>query len=387
MPSEPAPIQFVSSKNHRFHLLDALRGIAALLVLAWHIPSYFRPNLAFPNGFLAVDFFFCLSGFVIAFSYEERLRTRMTMRDFVSARLIRLYPLYLLGAVLGILSGFVVAHAASDPTVSKADVASVILFSIFLVPNFFAHWPLPYSFPLNGPSWSLFYELAANLAFALFVRLRVAKDAVLVGFSAISLAVLIYATQGGSDIDFGPIPINFKFGLARVGYSFFIGILVCRRYRAGLDSHFTGALARIVPPVITFALVAVLLASSNFARSTQFQLLTVAIFFPGIVYLGAYCRLPDRWSPVCAFLGAFSYPLYILHQPLIVFLSGRKAAHFASHHGLIAQLLVPALCFVLVLVAWAAGKFYDTPVRQWLTNLYNSRTTRAICVGTNLTSA
>jgi peptidoglycan/LPS O-acetylase OafA/YrhL len=372
MHSADENIHSVPAKSHRFHLLDALRGIAAFLVLAWHIPSYLRPLLSYPNGFLAVDFFFCLSGFVIGFSYEERLKTRMTMAGFAVARLIRLYPLYLLGAIFGLASSLVVAHAASDPSVSKADVFLVVLFAIFLIPNFVAHWPLALLFPVNGPSWSLFYEIAANLAFAGLVKRRFANTAVLLTLAAISLAVLAKASGKGWGIQFGVIPATFGLGIARVGYSFLMGILVCRLYFAQRQPAFAGVLNWVMSLSVMSAMVAVLLASSNFARSPHFQILAVAILFPSIVYLGACCSLSNRWSGVCGFFGDFSYPLYILHDPLILALSGRKMKNFAVHHASIAQVLVAILCPILVALAWCAGKFYDAPIRKWLTATYNA---------------
>ena len=70
-------------ERHRFHLLDALRGLAAMLVVTFHTPAQLKYFLNFPNSFLAVDFFFCLSGFVIAFSYEDRLKQSLSLRNFM----------------------------------------------------------------------------------------------------------------------------------------------------------------------------------------------------------------------------------------------------------------------------------------------------------------
>ena len=86
--------------HHRFHLLDGLRGIAAFMVVLYHMPR-FMCTFAH-TAFLSVDFFFCLSGFVIGFSYEKRLLAGMRMKDFFAARIIRLYPTYLLAILLSL---------------------------------------------------------------------------------------------------------------------------------------------------------------------------------------------------------------------------------------------------------------------------------------------
>jgi hypothetical protein len=103
-----------SARSHRFHLLDGLRGFAAILVVLYHMPPYLQRWFACPNAFLAVDFFFCLSGFIIAYSYEDRILRGMSFRDFCSSRLIRLYPLYFLGSLFGLISVCILAYGTGS---------------------------------------------------------------------------------------------------------------------------------------------------------------------------------------------------------------------------------------------------------------------------------
>ena len=82
-----------------FRLLDGLRGIAALVVVLLHIPQFIKDD-TFPEGYLAVDLFFVISGVVIRQAYEHRLESELSVWRFAWLRIVRLYPLYMLGAMI-----------------------------------------------------------------------------------------------------------------------------------------------------------------------------------------------------------------------------------------------------------------------------------------------
>ena len=167
------PLHVTSPESHRFLLLDALRGIASLFIVSFHFPSAMTASIA-ANGPLAVDFFFCLSGFIIAFSYENRLAKGLSFKDFTVTRMIRLYPIYALGSLVGMLvSGLMrhfVFHYASWPALS-----SLLALAIFLWPTRLSPFYDSQNYPLNPPAWSLFCQLAANFAYALLIKLRIAR--------------------------------------------------------------------------------------------------------------------------------------------------------------------------------------------------------------------
>ena len=156
---------FADSKPH-YELLDGLRGIAALLVIWYHIFEGFATSpidQRFNHGYLAVDFFFILSGFVVGYAYDDRWKTTMNTKDFFKRRLIRLHPMVILGAVLGAITFCIQGCEKWDGTqVSISMVMLALLLNLFLIPA------VPGSgsevrgngemYPLNGPSWSLFFE-------------------------------------------------------------------------------------------------------------------------------------------------------------------------------------------------------------------------------------
>src|SRR3954464_12275134 len=95
----------LKTKQH-FEILDGLRGIAALSIVMFHFMEWVYTDYSknfIAHGFLAVDFFFCLSGFVIGYAYDDRI-TKMGVREFFKSRVIRLHPLVVAGSVLGLLA-------------------------------------------------------------------------------------------------------------------------------------------------------------------------------------------------------------------------------------------------------------------------------------------
>jgi len=91
-----------------------------------------------------------------------------------------------------------------------------------------------------------------------------------------------------------------------------------------------------------------------------------------IVYAGARVVLSQRWTAVCAFLGTISYPIYILHEPLLWFLTKDKYVEFAATHASFAVLIMLAFTVFLIVMSWVYAKFYDIPVRNMLTRSYRA---------------
>jgi hypothetical protein len=197
---------FADTKPH-YDLLDGLRGVAALMVIFYHVFEAFATSpidQQFNHGYLAVDFFFILSGFVIGYAYDDRWKT-MTTKDFIKRRLIRLHPMVVLGAVLGVIAFYIQGCEKWDGThVSISMVMLALLINLFLIPAVPGSGPEIRGngemFPLNGPSWSLFFEYIGNIMYALFIRRMSTKALtaliVLAGIGLASFAIFNFSGAG-----------------------------------------------------------------------------------------------------------------------------------------------------------------------------------------------
>ena len=165
---------FADTKPH-YDILDGLRGIAALTVVWFHIFEAFATShldQRINHGYLAVDFFFILSGFVIGYAYDDRWK-KMTVTEFLKRRLIRLHPMVVIGAVIGAVMFYFQGCSVWDVTkVTVPMLLAATLMNACLIPAS----PgteirgLGEMYPLNGPSWSLFFEYAGNILYAFFIR-------------------------------------------------------------------------------------------------------------------------------------------------------------------------------------------------------------------------
>ncbi len=344
--------------GHRFSTLDALRGVAALLVVQVHLPFLFARHMPFPNANLAVDFFFMLSGFVLSFAYGERLADGWPQRFFLRDRLIRLYPLYLLSLPLGLLRLLLLAPAEGIPLSHGGTAALVLLALLFLPAPLLLRAGGPYAFPLNLPSWSLFYELLANLLHALLLRRpSLIRLTALVLLLAISFCGMAYARHFAN---FGPYKGEIGAGIVRVSLSYTYGMLLFQLWRGGrLPKVGSSILAALL-------LVAVLVFPVLHGHNLLFEAVAILLLLPCAVVLGANAAPGKRWLPLFSLLGTTSYAVYVFHVPLYavytvlwrVLLHGKPADHAP----------VAGLLYLVLLLgfAYAADRFYDIPVRGWL---------------------
>ena len=325
------------AKQH-FAFLDGLRGLAALAVVWLHAAVTFDLPWVPIHAGLAVDFFFCLSGFVIAYAYDGRLCDGMRFGDFISRRLIRLYPLILFGAALG-LAVKLGTGSPSGPATTDAIAAALLL------PVGLADGRIPY--PTNYPIWSLFFEILMSAAYGLLARWLSLRTIILLasGAGAVLIALTLLA---GQVTGFGfKGTFHFLAGFVRVTYPFLLGVAV---YRLGLHRG-RGAPAGL----LVAAVVAILFAPLG--EAGWFEAAAVAVLLPALVILGA--RVPassfDRlWSK----LGDLSYPLYLVHLPILLWV-----AHFAFPNPTATAILASMTALGAAVIALKA---YDEPTRAWL---------------------
>jgi peptidoglycan/LPS O-acetylase OafA/YrhL len=341
------------TKQH-FEILDGLRGIAALAVVIFHFMEWVftDPNKnVIGHGFLAVDFFFCLSGFVIGYAYDNRIR-KMGAGEFFKLRLIRLHPLVVLGSVLGLL-GFLLDPFASPIAYNWGKLLLLAICSVFLIPFPVMEDRAFNLFGLNAPSWSLFWEYVANIFYAV-VLYKVGRRslAVLTILAAIGICIVSY--QAGNLLG-GWSKDTFLDGGARVAYSFLAGLFL---YRSNW----------IIKNRLGFIGLGSLLALAFIMPGSTWNWLTEALvvlfYFPLLVSLGAGSSLSPQLKKVCRFSGNLSYPLYMTHYAAI-WVFGNYYTNAKPPAGSLPYIIIPGIIF-LVVVAYFAMVFYDIPVRRYL---------------------
>jgi peptidoglycan/LPS O-acetylase OafA/YrhL len=340
----------------RYVLLDGLRGILALAVVVHHFSATSGRHEVFASSALAVDFFFCLSGFVIAHAYEAQLRDGLGITAFMARRLRRLYPMYMVGLVLGAMAVWRLQFLSLADFPSGLAAAALLLNAAYLpLPNGVA---IPVQaavivgavFPFNHPAWSLFFEMAANLVYACIVRISNHTLLAVVGLSAIGMVI-------GSQI-YGQAPgwgtHDLPGGICRTAYAFFGGVLLHRWLSPGAVWGRNAAIA--LAGVVT-----ALLVVSPRVGYGEYWLVAALVAVPALVALAAKCDVGSaRLSAACDYSGRISYPLYCLHFPLLMTLGAvatTPAGYAASLAGFVAVVL--ALSHVLL-------TRFDEPLRARL---------------------
>ena len=334
----------------RFVTLDGMRGIAALIVAALHVAGMVGVDFA-PHANLAVDFFFVLSGFVIAHAYDERLGNSLSAFEFTRRRLIRLHPLIVLASAIELVTLTARSIAAGGQDLLAIFGAGVA--SILLIPY---HQLAPTeAFPLNGPAWSLFAEYAVNILFAciaLHLTMRRLWMILLAGLGMLFVLLAVHGTVGDvwrTD--------TIGFSLLRVVYPFFLGVLINRLYRDG----------RLVLPnlpvwVPICGLLAILLAPST-RFDMIFEPAAIIVGFPLLVIAGARDRSGPAGMKLMLLGGALSYPIYMLHYPV-----GKAFAPLVLHllPEAWAGAAIATILLSILAISWLALRHFDEPARAWL---------------------
>jgi peptidoglycan/LPS O-acetylase OafA/YrhL len=342
--------------RQHYAILDGLRGVAALVVLAHHAFDPWEIRHATPHAGLAVDFFFLLSGFVIAHAYEKRLLETMSFRDFLVVRLIRLYPLILLGLLCGFFVFAMKQIMAHEPPITLSTFIALIGGFLILPTSVSMPHGWISIFPFNVPSWSLFFELLINLVYAAIVG-WLTRRILLVVLLASALIVLMQSYALGGVM--GGVQWNeFIYGVGRVLFPFFCGVYLFRLQTRTGPSHI-----RLSVPLLAGTLLAVLLVPTV-AGNWLYESLAVLVVFPAIVRLGAAYEPAPPLMSLCLFAGKLSYPLYILHYPVI-----RLFSTFIRSFDLRGVAFGAAIAIEMISAvgfAFVAMKLFDEPVRAWL---------------------
>lgn len=335
------------ARRRTFHTLDALRGVAAIEVVTRHAGHLFG-DLHLPESYLAVDLFFVMSGVVIANAYETRLQSGMPWTDFMRIRIIRLYPLYIVGILLGLV--FFVGSRLGDHIFSASETFGALGLALLMLP------PGPFP-PLVGPRWSLFFEMIANLIYGFAIKLL--SNAVLAGIALISAAGLAYAAWTRHGLDLGWENGTYLFGACRVGYSFSVGLLIWRVWRKAPRRAPLLAWAYVAGVAIALGLpIAV-------GARPWYELAMVLVGFPLIVGGAMITDVDGLTRKAFTFLGTVSYAVYILHEPCARLFEAvvKRSGHLLG--AIPMPVLGTAFLCGLVVGCWVIDAVYDMPVRRW----------------------
>ena len=379
---------YLASKP-RYAILDGLRGVAALVVILFHgfetyIPFFGTQHIN--HGYLAVDFFFVLSGFVIGYAYDDRW-DRMSTWSFFKRRLIRLHPMVVAGTLFGAClfffgeSDYFSLIGGTEPW----KFFLCIVLGLLMIPAGtgldIRGWGETTS--LNGPNWSLTFEYIGNILYAFVLR---RLPTVVLGMLCVASAFLTMNLALGWDVfgffaqpkydvigGWSITPDQMYVGFSRLLYPFLCGLLISRLLPKfitkenpsgsplGIRGGFWWASLLLV---VLFAVPQI--GGKSCVADGLYQVFAIVVMFPVIVLIGAGSKTTDKRSAKwCETLGNLSYPLYITHFPLMYMQMAWVSSHKDSpvwHH----VVLNLGILLVAIGIAWAFLKLYDEPVRAWL---------------------
>ena len=372
---------FADTKPH-YALLDGLRGVAALLVVWYHVfEGYqFASGSAIiqeiNHGYLAVDFFFILSGFVVGYAYDNRWGKTLTLAGFFRRRLIRLQPMVCMGAVIGAASFLLSGMERWDGTHATLWLTFLAFVCGCLMLPALPGMPREVRgngemFPLNGPCWSLFFEYVGNIVYALFIR-RLSTRLLAVLSFALCCALAWFAVTDQSG--YGSIGVgwtvdrtNILGGSLRMLCPFTMGLLLSRIFK---PIHYArGAFWTSAALLLIIFHVPYIHSDGALSLNGIFEAACIIAVFPLVVWYAASGKTTDIASTrICRFLGDISYPLYIVHYPLMYafYMWLIKTRQYTLYETWPAALAVVTASIIL---AWLCLKLYDMPVRKWLRNL------------------
>ena len=370
----------------RFEGLDGLRGVAAITVVIFHIFEIFSEDPAHQiinHGYLAVDFFYTLSGFVIGYAYDDRWN-KMSLWDFYKRRLIRLHPMVIAGTFVGVCYYFL-GESDVFPNIKNVKPYAffiTILMNILMIPT-------PKNFDIRGwgttnafddTTWTLTYEYLINILYSLIIRrlnnVIIAILTFLSAFLTINLTLNLdifnvlknrdfrkYTVIGGWEISSCDIYIAF----ARLLYPFFSGYLISR-LKLKIQLPYSFIICSIILTI--FLCCPRIVDESKWISNGIYETIVIIIIFPIIILIGAGdTEQNEKIINICKSLGDFSYPLYITHIPLIYCIYAWYSFH--KNNTLFNIICVGVGCFfIMIFNAYSLIKLYDEPIRKYLSEQY-----------------
>jgi len=345
------------SDSGRFLLLDGLRGIAAFVIIVDHVRS--ESLLAvLPGRYLAVDFFLVLSGLVLARAYGAILGTPGSTWKFMKTRLIRLYPFYLLGLSLGITIAVLAALRGWSPFIAHEFAIAVGMGLLFLPTPTTIHTDSQALFPFDPPTWTLFFELVANLFYALTFRFL--SWAVLIVLLIILGALSTYGILSSPDVGPGYTWAEFDTGLARILFTFMLGVMLHRILHLAPGYALPAALVAVL-----FIIVVAFPTTEDLRR--PYDAFAAIVLMPALIFVAAYSKVSGNVARLCKWLGMVSYGVYILHLPIYLAFDIVFAALGIFVPGALKVLIV---AFTAAAITHVVGILFEEKIRAYLMNRF-----------------
>ena len=373
----------ISQSKPHYEILDGLRGVAAIMVVFFHVFETFsngdHTKQFINHGYLAVDFFFMLSGYVISYAYDNRW-SQMTMKDFFIRRLVRLQPMIIIGSLVGAVlfyfqqsEGLGWGGIATTP-VWKLLLVMVIGMTVIPVGKGLDIRGWNEMHPLNGPSWSLFFEYIANIAYAVFLRKASKMVLRILVFIAAGFTIHYAFTNPHGDIIGGwsiDDATQLKIGFIRLSFPFLMGIFLARVVKLKYTKN-----AFLTTSILLIILFSFPRLGGNTApwKNAFYECFTLMIMFPIVILLGAGGKvIGETANRFCKFLGDISYPIYITHFPLVyvymAWVANGKHTLAEPQSWIVGFITV----IISIIMAYVFMKFYDIPVRKWLGKIISSK--------------
>lgn len=348
-----------------FDSLDLVRGVAALVVLIYHADFMFglRGQLL-PAGYLAVDLFFVLSGFVLSLNYGSQIMNRTaSLWSYAAARFARLYPLFLATTAIGVFI-MTLRHQTRYGYIDTIPLLKSAFANLLMLPSFATPYDIQTLYIFNPATWSIFFEVIASFLFFFYIG-RASRRALIV-LACLSGAALVATIVAMDTVDLGYATFNFWAGFPRVVYSFTVGVLIQRAFATS-----PWRMPRAVLFVMLLALLAVMQVKLFLPASPVFDCFAVLFFLPAVVVVSAGVSLDGMWRSIATFLGEISYSVYLLQGALIIIaaglaqaLAGEKIYDLGIWVGFV---FVPCA----MILSFATYRLYEKPARLLLRKIGN----------------
>ena len=382
----------------RLIILDALRAIAGLSVPLFHLCDPLAKRADAPiesivgHGYLAVEFFLLMMGYMLGYAYDRRWNEGMTLVDFFKRRLVRLHPLVVSGVALGLF----VVLAQPEPgvwvpwfkDVGKVGVLGIALWAVTMVPVI----GFGMINPFNACSWTLYYEYAGNILYALVIR-RLNKVMLWGGVIVSAFFWLTFAFHVnlnhvfGTDLPFFTKISNYFIwsvaggwaakdiqvyaGFVRLGFPLFFGLLLSRLgWKINLTKGALWITVAMFLAVLCTPYAYKLGGASHPWVNPLFEVFALMVVFPLLIMIGVGSKAKESTlvAKVFAFFAELSYPLYMSHYMFMYIYNWWVRTHSNEFSDSVVLMIACVIYLALIGFASFVMVCWDRPIQRWLTS-------------------